>query len=109
MKSIGSNDITSNNNSKSSNNWLDFSLTPDHNNNINMEEAAPPPSNAQHSSSSSAIIPSTFHPHYPFNYQGFYCGENGAGLYSSLSVMPLKSDGSLCLMEAMTRSQTQEG
>ncbi|XP_058092435.1 AP2-like ethylene-responsive transcription factor ANT [Magnolia sinica] len=30
-------------------------------------------------------------------------------LYSQLSVMPLKSDGSLCIMEALTRSQQGEG
>ncbi|XP_058076613.1 AP2-like ethylene-responsive transcription factor CRL5 isoform X2 [Magnolia sinica] len=29
----------------------------------------------------------------------------GGALYSQLSVMPLKSDGSLCIMEALTRSQ----
>ncbi|KAJ8638250.1 hypothetical protein MRB53_012517 [Persea americana] len=29
------------------------------------------------------------------------------GLYSQLSVMPLKSDGSLCIMEALSRSQQQ--
>ncbi|KAJ8460664.1 hypothetical protein OPV22_033590 [Ensete ventricosum] len=34
-------------------------------------------------------------------------GENGGGLYSQLSVMPLKSDGSLCIMEALSRSQQQ--
>ncbi|XP_009394291.2 AP2-like ethylene-responsive transcription factor CRL5 [Musa acuminata AAA Group] len=33
-------------------------------------------------------------------------GENG-GLYSQLPVMPLKSDGSLCIMEALSRSQQQ--
>ncbi|WOK92251.1 hypothetical protein Cni_G00942 [Canna indica] len=33
-------------------------------------------------------------------------GEHG-GLYSQLPVMPLKSDGSLCIMEALSRSQQQ--
>ncbi|KAF6136904.1 hypothetical protein GIB67_018943 [Kingdonia uniflora] len=33
-------------------------------------------------------------------------GGNG-GFYSHLSVMPLKSDGSLCIMEALSRSQPQ--
>ncbi|KAK6125340.1 LOW QUALITY PROTEIN: hypothetical protein DH2020_040909 [Rehmannia glutinosa] len=41
-----------------------------------------------------------------FNYPGIYYGEN-VGLYSNLTVMPLKSDGSLCLMEAINRSQPQ--
>ncbi|CAL9116032.1 unnamed protein product [Musa textilis] len=35
-------------------------------------------------------------------------GENG-GLYSQLPVMPLKSDGSLCIVEALGRSQQQQG
>ncbi|KAJ1427723.1 hypothetical protein SESBI_09392, partial [Sesbania bispinosa] len=33
-------------------------------------------------------------------------GENGNFL-SPLTVMPLKSDGSLCIMEVLSRSQTQ--
>ncbi|XP_058091586.1 uncharacterized protein LOC131237696 [Magnolia sinica] len=33
----------------------------------------------------------------------------GGALYSQLSVMPLKSDGSLCIMETLTRSQQGEG
>ncbi|URD93813.1 AP2-like ethylene-responsive transcription factor [Musa troglodytarum] len=34
--------------------------------------------------------------------------ENGGGLHSQLSIMPLKSDGSICIMEALRRPQ-QEG
>ncbi|XP_075498600.1 AP2-like ethylene-responsive transcription factor ANT isoform X3 [Primulina tabacum] len=43
------------------------------------------------------------------SYPGFYFGVEGenAGFYSPLTVMPLKSDGSLCLMEAINRSQSQ--
>ncbi|XP_073294017.1 AP2-like ethylene-responsive transcription factor ANT isoform X3 [Primulina huaijiensis] len=43
------------------------------------------------------------------SYPGFYYGVGGenAGFYSPLTVMPLKSDGSLCLMEAINRSQPQ--
>ncbi|OVA01180.1 AP2/ERF domain [Macleaya cordata] len=33
-------------------------------------------------------------------------GEN-SGFYSHLAVMPLKSDGSLCIMEALSRSQSE--
>lgn len=33
--------------------------------------------------------------------------EMTGGIYSELSVMPLKSDGSLCIMEALNRSQQQ--
>ncbi|KVI02736.1 AP2/ERF domain-containing protein [Cynara cardunculus var. scolymus] len=46
-----------------------------------------------------------------FNYPNIYCSgvesENASGLYSAFPIMPLKSDGSLCLMEAITRSQSQ--
>ncbi|KAL1824217.1 hypothetical protein ACET3Z_010995 [Daucus carota] len=96
-------------NSKNSNNWLDFSLSPDHMNN-NMESPSEPP--PQHSTSTSPLPSSSASfsqpPH--FNYPNFYYGaggENGGYLYSPLSVMPLKSDGSLYIMEAMSRSQPQ--
>ncbi|KAI3824166.1 hypothetical protein L1987_05615 [Smallanthus sonchifolius] len=44
-----------------------------------------------------------------FNYPNIYGveGENGNGIYTAFPIMPLKSDGSLCLMEAITRSQSQ--
>ncbi|KAI3665631.1 hypothetical protein L6452_44260 [Arctium lappa] len=69
-----------------------------------------PPSDATHPSSSSN--PTTFfnlpsHFNYPNLYSSGVEGENGSGLYSSFPIMPLKSDGSLCLMEAITRSQSQ--
>ncbi|XP_075482806.1 AP2-like ethylene-responsive transcription factor ANT [Primulina tabacum] len=43
------------------------------------------------------------------SYPGFFYGVEGenTGFYSPLTVMPLKSDGSLCLMEAINRSQPQ--
>ncbi|KAL8117821.1 AP2-like ethylene-responsive transcription factor ANT isoform X2 [Apium graveolens] len=105
MKSM-SNDS---NNSKNNNNWLDFSLSPDH----AMTNTLEAHSHSQHSSSG-ALLPtsngSSFNIHSHFNYSGIYSGmggENGGSLYSPLSLMPLKSDGSLCIMEAMTRSQPQ--
>ncbi|KAL8125039.1 AP2-like ethylene-responsive transcription factor ANT [Apium graveolens] len=95
-------------NSKNSNNWLDFSLSPDHMTN-NMEPHSDPP---QHSTSTSPVQTSstsfTHHPH--FNYPNLYYGvggENGGYIYSPQSVMPLKSDGSLYIMEALYRSQPQ--
>lgn len=36
-------------------------------------------------------------------------GENGGYFHTPLTVMPLKSDGSLCLMEAFNRSHPPEG
>lgn len=114
MKSISNeSDHCNNNKSIENNNWLGFSLSP------NMTMGSPP-SEAHHEPSSNHVsscttttaMPANFFnlpPH--FNYQNMYCGvvegENGGGFYSALPVMPLKSDGSLCLMEAMSRSQTQ--
>ncbi|GMN34248.1 hypothetical protein TIFTF001_004590 [Ficus carica] len=100
MKSM--NNDENNNNNNSNNNWLGFSLSP------NMKMEVPHSS----STSSSTISPPTttfFHsspppPQHHLNY-GLYYGENNAGFYSPLSVMPLKSDGSLCIMEALSRSQ----
>ncbi|PKA54243.1 AP2-like ethylene-responsive transcription factor ANT [Apostasia shenzhenica] len=74
--------------SMSSNNWLGFSLSP-------QEDQAPQPSPA----SLSPPLASSFLLAYPH----FAEGDNG-GLYSQLSVMPVKSDGSLCAMEAFSKS-----
>ncbi|KAG6598317.1 AP2-like ethylene-responsive transcription factor CRL5, partial [Cucurbita argyrosperma subsp. sororia] len=50
-------------------------------------------------------------PHYNNNTEIFYGIAENASLHhsaaASLSVMPLKSDGSLCIMEALSRSQTE--
>ncbi|CAN6698184.1 unnamed protein product [Malus baccata var. baccata] len=100
MKSMGNDG----NNSNSNNNWLDFSLSP----NMKME-----------SPSSSSVAASFFHSPPHFSYGVYYGVEEGGGggggggggedngpvLYSPLSMMPLKSDGSLCIMEALNRSQ----
>ncbi|XP_058069695.1 AP2-like ethylene-responsive transcription factor CRL5 [Magnolia sinica] len=103
------------------NNWLGFSLSP----HMNMDVSTDPnhhhhhhqPQSAAAAAVSSAGIPSGFflspHHHHPQLNTSSLCygveapAENGA-FYSQLSVMPLKSDGSLCIMEALTRSQ-QEG
>ncbi|OAY35637.1 AP2-like ethylene-responsive transcription factor ANT isoform X2 [Manihot esculenta] len=103
MKSMN-NDDHSNNNTH----WLGFSLSP------HMQMEVPSASNhhyqAQSATSSvpTAISASLFHSqsHSHLSYGNLFDveGENG-GCYSTLPVMPLKSDGSLCLMEALTRSQ----
>ncbi|XP_030455203.1 AP2-like ethylene-responsive transcription factor CRL5 isoform X3 [Syzygium oleosum] len=106
------------------NNWLGFSLSPHH---LKMEVApqaehhqnhhqhhhyhhqpqqgepgsyflSPPPPPPPHFSSSSLCYGG-----------GVGDGNNGGFLHSPLSVMPLKSDGSLCIMEALTRSRPQAG
>ncbi|XP_076921791.1 AP2-like ethylene-responsive transcription factor ANT [Bidens hawaiensis] len=92
MKSMSSNNINDSN--KNSDNWLGFSLSPH-----SSEATHPSPSNL-----------TAF-----FNYQNIYYNGgvepaniygNGGGVYSSFPViMPLKSDGSLGLMDAITRSQ----
>ncbi|XP_057490847.1 AP2-like ethylene-responsive transcription factor ANT [Actinidia eriantha] len=78
-----------NNGSSSSNtNWLGFSLSP----HMKMETASDPH-------------------HHQYNHQSqphsFYISNPSSIYYPSLSVMPLKSDGSLCIMEALTRSQSE--
>lgn len=96
MKSMNNN--TNNNSSDNSNssnsNWLGFSLSP----HMNME----PPS----ATVSSAVSSSFLHPPSHLNYYyGVEAESNNSGFYSPLSVMPLKSDGSLSIMEALSRSQ----
>ncbi|XP_062005095.1 AP2-like ethylene-responsive transcription factor AIL1 [Rosa rugosa] len=99
----------SNDNTNSSNNWLDFSLSP----NMKMD-VPPPPSDPHHqiSQTSSPSIPNAFFnspPH--FNYGIYYGVDQGdhTGLYSALPMMPIKSDGSLCIMEALNRSHHPQG
>lgn len=82
------NDSPTNNNGSNNNgtpNWLGFSLSP----HMKMEDPH------HHNVPTSFFISSSY-------------GENGV-FHSPLSVMPLKSDGSLCIMEALSRSQQSEG
>ncbi|XP_020588021.1 AP2-like ethylene-responsive transcription factor ANT isoform X2 [Phalaenopsis equestris] len=94
------------------NNWLGFSLSPQ----LGMEVASDPlkhanPQTAHQSSpaSASTFVPSNFLLSYPhFSSPGICYGADAenVGFYSQLSsVMPVKSDGSLCIMEAFSRSQ----
>ncbi|XP_039000773.1 AP2-like ethylene-responsive transcription factor ANT [Hibiscus syriacus] len=105
MKSMSNDD--NNNNT----NWLGFSLSP----NMKMEVSNQEAHNYTQSASASvaaaagvttAVPSSFFQSPSHLNYGLYYGveGENG-GLYSHFPVMPLKSDGSLCLMEALGRSQ----
>lgn len=91
-------------------NWLGFSLS------THMKMEAPSdPHNQYHqvqaaaSSSSSNIVPTSFYippPQINSSAMCYAVGDNG-GFSSPLSVMPLKSDGSLCIIEALNRSQTE--
>ncbi|XP_038983596.1 AP2-like ethylene-responsive transcription factor CRL5 [Phoenix dactylifera] len=105
-----------NNSGSSSSSWLGFSLSPQ----MNMEMSSEPhhqPNNQSHHHQAqpthaavSSAVPCSFFLSPPQLNSSGLCygveGENG-GLYSQLSVMPLKSDGSLCIMEALSRSQQQ--
>ncbi|XP_077220205.1 AP2-like ethylene-responsive transcription factor ANT isoform X2 [Tasmannia lanceolata] len=83
--------------SMNNNNWLGFSLSPQ----MNMEVPLDP---HQHHHQEQVTAPPRL------NSSGICYGiepQNG-GFYTHLPLMPLKSDGSLCIMEALSRSQ-QEG
>jgi AP2-like factor (ANT lineage) len=98
-----------NDNNGSNNNWLGFSLSP----HMKMEVTSDHPQHHQHQyhhqgQPSSAAVPTSFYLAPQLNNSGicYLVGENG-GYHSPLSVMPLKSDGSLCIMEALSRSQPE--
>ncbi|MED6122894.1 hypothetical protein PIB30_044195 [Stylosanthes scabra] len=89
MNSSGNSNMSSHDGNNQS--WLGFSLSPHHH---HMKFDLPNSNSSSTSSCSSSYggdhTTAAFHPH-------------------QLSVMPLKSDGSLCIMEALTRShQTQQ-
>ncbi|KAF9682433.1 hypothetical protein SADUNF_Sadunf05G0108400 [Salix dunnii] len=110
MKSMSNND-----NGSSNNNWLGFSLSP----HMKMEVASDlqhhhqyhhqAQTQTQTQTQAPAAVPTGFYLSNSLFNSSEICygvGENG-GFHSPLSVMPLKSDGSLCIMEALTRSQPE--
>lgn len=101
MKSM-ENDDNNNNNNK----WLGFSLSP----HMTMEVPSGPSNQHQTHPSTGAVATNFFNSSPHLNY-GIYYGAEGenASFYSPLSMMPLKSDGSLCIMEALNRSQQPQG
>ncbi|XP_034916839.1 AP2-like ethylene-responsive transcription factor ANT isoform X2 [Populus alba] len=105
MKSMNNDDGNNNHNAD----WLGFSLSPQ----MNMEVPSGTDHHQQTRSASAAVptaIPTNlFHSQLPHLNCGIYYGvegENG-GFYSPLHVMPLRSDGSPCMMDALTRTQPQ--
>ncbi|XAR51398.1 hypothetical protein NMG60_11006014 [Bertholletia excelsa] len=80
----------SNDGTNHGNNWLGFSLSPS-----DPHQTHPP--------SSTTVSPS----HFSYSGVAYGVGGQSSGFYSPLSVMPLKSDGSLCIMEAINTSQPQ--
>jgi AP2-like factor, ANT lineage len=107
MKSISA----SNNNS----NWLGFSLSP----HMTTMEAGQTNDQTHHAHShaqnhqpiTSLSSPPSFLPYSssvtPSLCYGF--GDANAPYYSHISSMPLKSDGSLCIMEALSRPDQEQG
>ncbi|KAL2322876.1 hypothetical protein Fmac_027255 [Flemingia macrophylla] len=98
MKAMENDDAVDVNNQ---NNWLGFSLSPQMNIGVS-------PHHSQ-SSSAAEVVPTSFYHAAPLNNYGFYYGleAENVGFYSALPIMPLKSDGSLYGMEALSRSQAQ--
>ncbi|CAI9115981.1 OLC1v1017015C1 [Oldenlandia corymbosa var. corymbosa] len=110
------NNTNNNNNNNNNTNWLGFSLSPHMKNNMevtssdhqqahhqfNHQQNPPPTSFCLSSSSPSShfINTSSATP------LCFGVSDNVA-FSSPLSVMPIKSDGSLCIMEALRRSHTE--
>nr|GMC97103.1 AP2-like ethylene-responsive transcription factor ANT isoform X1 [Ipomoea batatas] len=99
-------------------NWLGFSLSPQMNNMEGSHGHELQQHNTQPCSSvSSASVPLSFSQAAPshINYSNttgscYYGGESeNAAFLSSLSVMPLKSDGSLCIMEAFNNRSHPQG
>lgn len=104
MKTL--NDGSNNGNGSNNSSWLGFSLSP----HMKMEVLASSDHHQHHhhqSPASPVSVPAGFYFTSQLNNAGIYdSGENG-NFHAPLSVMPLKSDGSLCIMEALSRSHTE--
>ncbi|KAE8704843.1 AP2-like ethylene-responsive transcription factor PLT1 [Hibiscus syriacus] len=102
MKSMSNDDNNSNTN------WLGFSLSPNMKMEVSNQEAhryAQSASASVAAAGATTAVPSSFFQSPSHLNYGLYYGvegENG-GWYSHFPAMPLKSDGSLCLMEALGR------
>ncbi|XVE55713.1 hypothetical protein DITRI_Ditri03aG0180200 [Diplodiscus trichospermus] len=98
----------------SNNNWLGFSLSPHMKMELTTDNQHRHNQYHHHSQASAAAasesnaVPTSFYLSSHLNGSGIYygVGENG-GFQAPLSVMPLKSDGSLCIMEALSRSESE--
>ncbi|KAJ7966489.1 AP2-like ethylene-responsive transcription factor ANT [Quillaja saponaria] len=99
------------NNDLNNHNWLGFSLSP------HMKMESPSVSHHQYhheaqgsGSAVSSSVPTAFYMSASHQNSSGICygvGENVV-FQSPLAVMPLKSDGSLCIMEALSRSQQED-
>ncbi|CAN4083066.1 unnamed protein product [Withania somnifera] len=89
------------------NHWLGFSLSP-HINSLDGPLTEHHHSTQPGSSDVQSSVPIRFSPAH-LNYPSMYYEGDNAGLFSSLSAMPLKSDGSLCIMKGFNRSPQPQG
>ncbi|KAI4315101.1 hypothetical protein L6164_027947 [Bauhinia variegata] len=89
------------------NNWLGFSLSPQMN--MDVSSDLHQHHHTQLSSAPAQPVPASFYHPSTFANYGVYYGLEGENisLYSHLPVMPIKSDGSLYVMEALSRPQAQ--
>ncbi|GMI82720.1 COMPLEMENTING A PROTEIN KINASE C MUTANT 1, AINTEGUMENTA, DRAGON [Hibiscus trionum] len=104
MKSLNDNS----NADGSNNNWLGFSLSP----HMKMVEVASHHQYPHHTQASAAeaAVPTSFYLISQLNGSGICYGVgDGGGFHAPLSVMPLKSDGSLCIIEALCNRSQSEG
>lgn len=109
------------NNNNNNNNWLGFSLSPHFKMEVTSSDSSQPPPQPHHhhfnhqnqshppSSTATTTTQTSFYSSSSshFNTSNPLCFGENTGFHTPLSVMPLKSDGSLCIMEALRRSQTQ--
>lgn len=111
MKPISNDDHNTN-----TNNWLGFSLSPHMKMEVPQPQTQSPSVSAAPTSGgdggggggvTTAVPSSFFQPPPALNYGLFYEGSENSGLYPHFPVMPLKSDGSLCIVEALGRTQPQ--
>lgn len=86
------------------NNWLGFSLSPQINMEDDHQQASPVSPSSVQNCSSIFLSPSGL---CGYDANNAAAAAAAAGLYSQLSAMPVKSDGSLCILEALSRSQNQ--
>ncbi|KAL2317869.1 hypothetical protein Fmac_031745 [Flemingia macrophylla] len=109
MKSMNDSNTDDGNN----HNWLGFSLSPHLK--MDVTSSSGPQHNHHHyyhhpQPSACNTVPTNFYmsPSH-LNTSGicYGVGDNNSAFHSPLAMMPLKSDGSLCIMEALTRSQSQ--
>lgn len=106
MKSM--NDSSNSDDNNHNNNWLGFSLSP------HISTSSPHHHHHYQQTQTSSVsntVPASFYfspSHFTNSTICYGVPENGNNFHSpNLTVMPIKSDGSLCIMEALGRSQSQ--